>query len=116
MSEGLSERSLAEWRAFAESAGADASSPFDRDLLNRFLVVVHNRREELSAHELETLVDALDVGPDLAHELISFMGPALALLEDYDRLNGYEDSVDDDLDYDLDDDDEFDVGPGVLVL
>ncbi len=100
----LSERSLSEWSAFAQSAGADASKPLDRDLLNRFLIVVHNRGEELSAHELKTLVDELDVGPDLARELISFIGPALALLEAYDRATG------------SGDDDDFDIGPGVLVI
>lgn len=89
----------------AQSVGADASNPFDRDLLNRFLIVVHNRGEEVSAHELKTLVDELDVGPELARELISFIGPALALLEAYDRATGFDD-----------DDDDFEIGPGVLVI
>ncbi len=71
MAQGLSERSLSEWSAFAASAGADASKPLDRDLLFRFLIVVHNRGEELSAHELKSLVDELDVAPELGQELIS---------------------------------------------
>ena len=105
MAQGLSERSLSEWSAFAQSAGADASNPFDRDLLNRFLIGVHNRGEELSAHELKTLVDELDMAPELARELISFVGPALALLHAYDRATGFDD-----------DDDDFEIGPGVLVI
>ena len=111
MTHGLSDRSIAEWREFAESVDGTADDPLDRELLNQFLIGVHNRGEELAAHQLKTLVDELDLEPELARELIAFVGPALALLEAYDRElapadNEFGQVVDDD----------FDVGPGVLVL
>ena len=116
----LSEQSLREWDAVATSMGTDASRPLDRELLNRFLIGVHRRGEELSAHDLALLVGELDVQPELARELVSFIEAGLALLEDYDRLSP---EGDDEPAAEEDDDDDMggryvgdaDVGPGILV-
>ena len=125
MPQGLSEHSLAEWAAFAQSAGPGGLQPADQ-LLHRFLIGVHCRGEELTAHALKTLVDELDVQPDLARDLVSFVPPALALLEAYDRARGVAaaDTEGDDTDGDnMDGDDmegelvgDSEVGPGILVL
>ena len=130
MPQGLSERSLAQWAAFAQSAGPGGLQPADQ-LLHQFIIGVHRRGEELTAHALKTLVDELDVQPDLARDLVSFVTPALALLEAYDHARGVaaEDMQDDDMDGDdmdnddMDNDDmegqlvgESEVGPGILVL
>ncbi|MDQ3569287.1 MAG: hypothetical protein M3396_01435 [Actinomycetota bacterium] len=112
MTQGLSEQSMAQWAAFAQAVGSDVSRPLDRELLNDFLIGVHRRGEELSAHELKTLVDQLEVSPELALELVSFVAPALGLLEDYDRAR--DDDDDNGLESDLEGEDE--VGPGILVI
>ena len=96
----LSQESLQEWEAVAASLGTDASRPLDRELLNRFLIGVHSRGEELSAHDLALLLDELDVQPERARELVSLIEAGLGLLEDYDRLRGAEGAV----------------GPGILVI
>ena len=115
MTRALSQQSLEEWEAFARSAGSDMSGPLDRDLFHQFLIGVYRRGEVLLAHELKTLVDQMEVGTELARELMAFAGPAMALLEAYDRCLA---PVDDD-----DDDDseaafvgDADVGPGILVI
>ncbi len=102
MDQGLSERSLAAWEAFAQSVGEDGGRPLDRDLLIRFLIGVHQRGEELTAHDLKLLADQLEVEPELARQVVAFIEPALALLQAYDRIG--------------EDDDDLDMGPGVLVL
>lgn len=104
MTQGLSERSLNAWQAFAQSAGSDASDPLDRDLLNHFVITVHYAGDSIPAHELKTLVDELDVHPDLAQGVADFVAPALALLQAYDRYGQ------------LEDDEDMEVGPGVIVL
>ena len=126
MPQGLSEHSLAEWAAFAQSAGPGGLQPADQ-LLHQFIIGVHRRGEELTAHALKTLVDELDVQPDLARDLVSFVPPALALLEAYDRARGAaaEDIEGDDMEGDDMDGDDMEgelvgdsegVGPGILVL
>ncbi|MDQ3680681.1 MAG: hypothetical protein M3378_09115 [Actinomycetota bacterium] len=112
MTQGLSEQSMAEWAAFARVAGSDVSRPLDLELLNHFLIGVHLRGEEISAHELKMLVDRLEVSPELALELVSFVAPALGLLEAYDRARSDDD--DDGFEGDLVGDDE--VAPGILVI
>ncbi len=119
MAHGLSERSQEQWGAFARSLSSDVSRPLDRELLDQFLIGVHRRGEELSAHELKTLVEQLEVGPELARELMAFIEPAMGLLEAYDRSgDGHGDDDDDDDDdgsqaaYVGDDE----VGPGILVI
>ncbi|MDP8976861.1 MAG: hypothetical protein M3N28_10950 [Actinomycetota bacterium] len=117
MAQGLSEQSHEQWEAFALGVGSDVSHPLDRELLNQFLIGVHQRGEELSAHDLKTLVEELDVGAELALEIVSFVEPALALLEAYDRSLTATAPSDEDRDYSegalLGDDD---VAPGILVL
>ena len=108
MAQGLSERSLADWQAFARSAGQDASKPLDRDRLNRFIVGVYQRREQFAAHELKMLIDELEVQPELARELVSFIEPAFGLLAAYAPQYDHDD------DEGLDDD--IEAGPGVLVI
>jgi len=93
----------------------DVSHPLDRELLDQFLIGVHRRREELSAHELKTLVEQLEVSPEMARELMAFVEPAMALLEAYDRSrSAVEDGDEPDEAYVGDDDDE--VRPGILVI
>lgn len=120
MGQGLSEQSQEQWGAFALSVGSGVSRPLDRELLDQFLIGVHQRGEELSAHELKTLVEQLEVDPELARELVAFVEPAMGLLETYDRFRSPVDEGDDHDDHDHDDevayvgDDE--VGPGILVM
>lgn len=117
MAQGLSEQSHQQWEAFARSVGSDVSHPLDRELLNQFLIGLRLRGEELSAHDLKTLVEELDVGAELALEIVSFVEPALALLEAYDRSLTATAAPDED-----GDDPEgayvgdADVGPGILIL
>lgn len=94
---------------------SDVSHPLVRELLNQFLIGVHRRGEELSAHDLKTLVDQLDVEPELATELVSFIEPALGLLDDYDRYCRVDPDAhtDTDTDTDVEDDDDEDDGSGV---
>ncbi len=118
MAQGLSEESHRQWGAFARSVGSDVSHPLDRELLDQFLIGVHQRGEELSAHELKTLVDQLEVDPELARELVAFVEPAMGLLQAYDRSRP---APDYDADYDDDDADaayvgDDEVGPGILVM
>lgn len=93
---------MAAWEAFAQSVGEDGSRPLDRDLLNRFVIGLYYRGEELTAHDLKLLADGLEVEPELAREVVSFIEPALALLQAFDRTCGY--------------DDDLEMGPGVLML
>jgi hypothetical protein len=104
MAQGLSDRSLSAWYDFAQTFESGADGPLDRDLLNRFIIRVHTSGEELTPHQLKTLVDELDLSSEEAAALIAYIEPALGLLAAYDRATS------------LDDDDDFEVGPGVLVL
>jgi hypothetical protein len=114
VTQALSEQSLAEWEAFARSAGGDVPGPLGPELLYQFLIGVHRRGEELSAHELKTLVDQLEMGPELARELMDFVGPAMELLEAYDRSLAAAEDDEDDPEVAYVGDDE--VGPGILVI
>ncbi len=118
VAQGLSEQSLAEWETFAQSAGGDVPGPLGPELLYQFLIGVHRRGEELSAHELKTLVDQMEMGPELARELLDFVGPAMELLGAYDRSLSAADHDDDE-----DEDDpevayvgNDEVGRGILVI
>ena len=118
MVHGLSQRSRAQWAAFAQSVGSDGYGPPDQELLNRFLIGVHQRGEELLAHDLKELVDDLEVSPELALEVVSLVESGFALLEAYDRSsagNGSDDEEDEDQPEAafVGDDD---VAPGILVI
>ncbi len=116
MAQGLSEQSNAQWGAFVQSAGGDASGPLDRELLNEFVIGVHRRGDELSAHELKTLVEELGVEAEMALEIMAFIESGLALLEAYDRSAV---ATDDEDGYDYPEGarvGEDDVGPGILVM
>ncbi len=114
MPKGLSEQSQEQWGAFARSVSSDVSHPLDRELLDQFLIGLHQRGEELSAHDLKTLVDQLDVDAELAREVVAFVEPALALLEAYDRSRPPVEDDDDGPDVTYVGD--ADVGPGILVI
>ncbi len=114
VNQALSEQSLAEWEALAQGAGGDVPGPMGPELLYQFLIGVHRRGEELSAHELKTLVDQVEMGPELARELMDFMGPAMELLEAYDRSLSATDDEEEDPEVAYVGDD--DVGPGILVI
>jgi len=125
MAQGLSEQSQAQWAAFARSVGSDGSGPLDRELLDQFLIGVHRRGEELSAHDLGMLVEELEaeVATELARETTAFVEPALALLEAYDRshVDAGDDASEDDDSGDDDDSEgayvgDADVAPGILVI
>ena len=114
--QGLSERSLADWVALAETVAAEGPLPGDGELLlHQFVIGVHARGEELTAHELKTLVDGLDTHPDRARDLMSFVPPALALLEAYDRVQGEGDAEETEAELYGDVDGEVEIGPGTLV-
>lgn len=117
---GLSEESQEQWRAFAVSVEAGTSEVVEREMLNQFLIGVHERGEELSAHDLKTLVDELDPPPELTRELISFIAPALGLLETYDRSVRSRESHDGEADDEEEPETAFvgddEVGPGILVI
>ncbi len=116
MGQGLSEQSQRQWEALARSVGSEASLPLDRELLDQFLIGVHQRGEELSAHELKTLVEQLEVDPELARELIGFVEPAMGLLQAYDRSRPAADYDDDGEDAEVASVGDDDVGPGILVM
>jgi hypothetical protein len=119
MAQGLSEQSHTQWGAFSQSVRNDASRAFDRELLNQFLIGVHQRSEDLLAHDLKTLVDELKVAPELGRDIMAFVEPALALLEAYDRSHpGHADdgAGDDDDDSEVAYVGDADVGPGILVM
>jgi hypothetical protein len=112
VTQGLSEESQALWDAMARGMADGVSHPLDRELLNQFVIGVHRRGEELSAHELKTLAEQLDAEPELVAEVVAFVEPALGLLEAYDRTRPTPVDNEDDDDYVGDDD----VGPGILVI
>ncbi len=118
---GLSEFSLREWSALAQSLGGAEPASLAQERLNQFLIGIHSRGEELHAHELKSLLDKSDVHPDVAQELVSFIAPALALLADYDLALAAEEEGEggedgEDGDQYLAGDDEFDVEEGVLII
>lgn len=116
VTQGLSEESHTQWGAFSQSLRSDAPRAFDQELLNQFLIGVHQRSEELLAHDLKTLVEELEVAPELALEIVAFVEPALALLEAYDRSHAAFASDDDDDGAEMAYVGDADVGPGILVM
>lgn len=101
----LSDEARAHWQAFAELMTAEGGHVLHRDQLNAFLISIHLWGEELSAHELKELLEALPLEADQRRELGSFVEGGLALLVAYDRATQLDDGPDD-----------FEVGPGDLVL
>jgi len=113
VTQGLSEESQALWEALAGGVADGVSHPLDRELFNQFLIGVHQRDEELTAHDLRTLVEELCVAPELAREMVAFTEPALGLLEAYDRSRPAQQDDDDSESAYVGDDD---VDPGILVI
>lgn len=84
----ISERSRTEWEGFAR-ARASAAAPFlDSDRLFRFLVGLHLRGEELTAHELKELLDGTGLGEGERRDLTAFVEAALGMLAAYDAVLG----------------------------
>ncbi|MDP9389742.1 MAG: hypothetical protein M3Q48_17955 [Actinomycetota bacterium] len=97
----LSERSRSQWDTFVRARASDTAPVLERDELHRFLVGVHLRGEELTAHELKELLDGTDLGDEDRLALTSFVSSALGLLTSYDAIleedqRAYEDDPADD--------------------
>ena len=101
----LSEQAQADWAAFTE---ATTEASLDRDMLNRFLIGLHRRGENLYAHDLKTLLDEAALPAEAREQVMAFVEPALSLLAAYDQVLADEWYVDaGELD---------EVGPGDLIL
>jgi hypothetical protein len=92
----LSDRARHQWTAFATARKADTAPFGRRDELNRFLVGVHLRGEQLTAAELSDLLDEAGVEGQDREELVSLVETGLGLLAFYERQleveeRGYED-------------------------
>lgn len=92
----LSDRARHQWAAYATARKA-ATAPFGhRDELNRFLVGLHLRGEQLTAAELSDLIDAAGVHGQDREELVSAVETGLELLAFHQRQleveeRGYDD-------------------------
>lgn len=82
----LSERSRSHWETFVRARGSGSAPVLERDELYRFLVGVHLRGEEVTAHELKELLDSADLGDDDRLALTAFVSSALELLASYDAI------------------------------
>jgi hypothetical protein len=94
------------WHRAARQNGA-GNAGAEPDRLNRFLIGIHRRGENLDAHELKLLVDQTSLSTDVGAQLIAFVAPALALLARYDQVQRAEEEWYDDEDL---------AGPGYLVI
>jgi len=103
-----------QWEAFAASLEPGGPDLLRRDLLNRFVVGVHLRGKECTAHDLKLLLDATSLDQEGRDAVVGFVEPALALLATYDGERPRD--GDPGLDLDEDDFDEDDLDPGTLVL
>lgn len=98
----LSDESRQVWqRLTAEEGGGGA---FDRLALAPFIVGLHRRGEEWTAHDLGLLLDQLDLAVADKDGLVAYVEAALALLAAYDVALQGDDEADDD---EEDDDGEF---------
>lgn len=97
----LSERSRSQWETFVRARRTGTATVLERDELHRFLVGVHVRGEELTAHELKELLDGTDLDDDDRVALTTFVSSGLGLLVSYDAIveedqRAYEDDFADD--------------------
>lgn len=99
----LSTKARDDWQALCDAVGNPA---LERDRLNGFVIGIHRRGETLNAHDLKTLMDEAPLPPGERSGLVSFVDPALALLESYDE------ALQADEEWDTDDI----IGPGDLVI
>lgn len=92
----LSDRARYQWTAYATARRAD-TAPFGvGDELNRFLVGIHLRGEQITAAELGDLIDEAGVEGKDREELVTLVETGLGLLSFYERQlqveeRGYED-------------------------
>lgn len=86
----LSERSQVQWHQL--TAGEDGRvAALDREALAPWLVGIHLRGEELSAHDLRGLLDELDLPDDERDGLVAYVEAALGLLATYDVALAFDD-------------------------
>ncbi len=83
-----------DWEAFA-AAMAGEEKAMVQAALQRFLLGVAYRQEELHAHELAELLEKTELSGDARAELVDDIEFSLGLLAAYDRLVGDDDEDDD---------------------
>lgn len=99
-----------DWAAFA-AALAEGNKAECQAALQRFLLGVAYRVEELQAHEMAELLAMTDLSDEARAELLDHVEFSLGLLAAYGRLVGDDDPGDPEMA-----DDDHGVGPGDLVI
>lgn len=100
-----------DWEAFAVTL-ADGNTTESRAALQRFLLGVAYRMEELQAHEMAELLEATGLANEARAELLDDVEFSLGLLAAYGRLIG-DDGAEDDSE---EGPNESMLGPGDLVI
>lgn len=92
----LSERTKLQWGTYVAARQARITPFGDRDELQRFLVGLHLRGEELTLPELHALLDQVGLDSAERESLIELVEAGLELLEAYDEIVAAEDAAYDD--------------------
>lgn len=99
-----------DWADFA-AARAQGTKAEWQPALQRFLLGVAYRMDELQAHEMAELLETTDLPDEARAELVDHVEFSLGLLAAYERLVGDDDHEEPEMT-----DDAHSVGPGDLVI